>query len=54
MLLAETAVLVDFHSVRMKLLLLCQKIVTLFALGTCQSDFGTLCSHGYSPPKCFN
>ncbi len=41
-LLAESAILVYFHSVRMVLLLLCQEIVTLFALGTSQSDFGTL------------
>ena len=50
-LLAESAILVNFHSVRMILLLLSKEIVTLFALGTSQSDFGTLCSHGYSPPK---
>ena len=48
---AESAILVYFHSVRMILLLLSKEIVTLFALGTSQSDFGTLCSHGYSPPK---
>ncbi len=39
---AESAVLVNFHSVRMSLLFLGQEIVTLFALGTSQSDFGTL------------
>ena len=39
---AESAILVDFHSVRMVLLLLGQEVVALFALGTSQSDFGTL------------
>ena len=52
-LLAESAILVHFHPLRMKLLLLCQEIVTLLALCTCKNDFGALCSHGYSPPKSF-
>ena len=52
-LLAEPAILVYFHPLRVELLLLCKEIVTTLALCTCKNDFGALCSHGYSPPKSF-
>ena len=46
-LLAESAVLACFHSVRMCLLILCCVVVTLLALCTCQCDS---CTHGIPPP----
>lgn len=38
MLLAESAILLDFHSVRMSLLILRRIVVTLFTFRTCQCD----------------
>ena len=42
--LAETAILLGFHSVRMSLLILCGIVVTLLALCTCQCNS---CTHLY-------
>ena len=35
---AESAILFDFHSVRMRLLVLCRIVVTLLTFRTCQCD----------------
>ena len=39
--LAESAILLDLHSVRMSLLILGSIVITLLAFGACQSDFRT-------------
>ena len=44
MLLAESAILLDFHSVRMSLLILRRIVVTLFTFRTCQCDS---CAHNF-------
>ena len=41
-LLAESAVLVKFHSLGMELFFLCQEIVTLLAFRAGKNDFGAL------------
>ena len=47
MLLAESAVLLCFHTIGMCLLILSCIVITLLALCACQCDLGT---HIYSPP----
>ena len=42
--LAESAVLLGLHAVRMSLLILCHVVVTLLALRACQCD---LCAHDF-------
>jgi len=45
MLVAETAILFDFHPIRMCLALLGGVVVTLFAVLASQCDFGTQTGH---------